>query len=86
MLDHNALQSASDLLYAQWMALGRIDHLPAACRPSTRAEGYAIQALLEQRSAAPLYGWKIAATSAVVNPALVPKTIDPIVSPTKRAN
>lgn len=64
MLDHNALQSASDLLYAQWMALGRIDHLPAACRPSTRAEGYAIQVLLEQRSAAPLYGWKIAATSA----------------------
>jgi 2-keto-4-pentenoate hydratase len=31
-------------------------------RPATREEGYAIQALLELRSARPLYGWKIAAT------------------------
>ena len=32
-------------------------------RPRTRQEGYAIQARLEARSAAPLFGWKIAATS-----------------------
>ena len=32
-------------------------------RPATRADGYAVQATLEARSAAPLYGWKIAATS-----------------------
>lgn len=37
--------------------------LPEAIRPGTREEGYAIQALLEKRSASPLYGWKIAATS-----------------------
>jgi 2-keto-4-pentenoate hydratase len=37
--------------------------LPEAIRPNTRAEGYAIQALLEKTSAKPLYGWKIAATS-----------------------
>src|SRR5688572_17600905 len=33
-------------------------------RPRTREEGYAVQARLEERSAAPLFGWKIAATSA----------------------
>ena len=32
-------------------------------RPANRAEGYAIQGLLERRSAFPLFGWKIAATS-----------------------
>jgi 2-keto-4-pentenoate hydratase len=37
--------------------------LPEAIRPATREEGYAIQALLEGRTAFPLYGWKIAATS-----------------------
>ena len=37
--------------------------LPDPLRPATRAEGYAIQALLEGRGAKPLYGWKIAATS-----------------------
>ena len=42
---------------------GVIRELPADCRPRTREEGYAIQALLEQRTQAPIYGWKIAATS-----------------------
>jgi 2-keto-4-pentenoate hydratase len=32
-------------------------------RPRDRAEGYAIQAALENYSAASLFGWKIAATS-----------------------
>jgi 2-keto-4-pentenoate hydratase len=40
-----------------------IASLPKELRPSTRSEGYAIQAHLEQRSNAPLFGWKIAATS-----------------------
>ncbi len=38
-------------------------HLPDDMRPATRAEGYTIQARLEAHTAAPLYGWKIAATS-----------------------
>lgn len=54
---------ASDLIFAAWDAGRTIPGLPTACRPASRAEGYAIQALLEQRSAHPLYGWKIAATS-----------------------
>ena len=33
-------------------------------RPATRLEGYAVQALIEAHSGAPLFGWKIAATSA----------------------
>jgi 2-keto-4-pentenoate hydratase len=37
--------------------------LPGDLRPATRADGYGIQAHLDRRSAAPLFGWKIAATS-----------------------
>ena len=37
--------------------------LPSGLKPESRAEGYAIQAHLEQHSPHPLAGWKIAATS-----------------------
>jgi len=37
--------------------------LPEELRPQTRSDAYLIQALLEQRSAKPVFGWKIAATS-----------------------
>jgi 2-keto-4-pentenoate hydratase len=39
--------------------------LPQDVRPDTRESGYAVQARLERRSAFPLFGWKIAATSTV---------------------
>lgn len=54
---------AHELLHRTWLEGGVIDELPEAIRPKTRAEGYAIQTLLEGKSAQPLYGWKIAATS-----------------------
>jgi 2-keto-4-pentenoate hydratase len=57
-------KSAADLLWDSWLEGRKLPGLPAALKPSTREEGYAIQAFLEQRSAAPLFGWKIAATSA----------------------
>lgn len=57
-------QAASDLLHAHWMNGTRIDGLPPALRPADEAQGYAIQKLIERRSAEPLFGWKIAATSA----------------------
>ncbi len=57
------LQAASDLLWNCWQRGERIASLPDECHPRTREEGYAIQAVLEQRSGAPLFGWKIAATS-----------------------
>ena len=57
------MQAAADTLWDNWTVVRRLAELPAAVRPATRAEGYAIQARLEHRSAFPLYGWKIAATS-----------------------
>ena len=64
MLSRDQLQAASDFLWRLWSEGRRIDELPAELRPTTRAEGYAVQALVEQRSGKPLFGWKIAATSA----------------------
>jgi 2-keto-4-pentenoate hydratase len=56
-------RETSDLLYGQWMRGERIGQLPIRLRPTSEEEGYAVQALLEPRSAFPLFGWKIAATS-----------------------
>jgi 2-keto-4-pentenoate hydratase len=63
MLTEQQQQSVSDTLWELWRHGRRVAALPADVRPTTREEGYAIQALLEARSAHPLYGWKIAATS-----------------------
>lgn len=57
------VESAANLLWQHWAAGSRLSELPATLRPASRAEGYDIQALLESRTAAPLFGWKIAATS-----------------------
>ncbi|HET9269102.1 MAG TPA: fumarylacetoacetate hydrolase family protein [Vicinamibacterales bacterium] len=57
------LLDASNLLWDHWTGERRLDQIPEPIRPSTRADGYAVQATLEQRSSAPLFGWKIAATS-----------------------
>jgi len=51
-------------LLRHWNEGTRLDALPEAMRPATRAEGYAIQAAIADSSPAPLFGWKIAATSA----------------------
>jgi 2-keto-4-pentenoate hydratase len=64
VLDARATQAASDLLFGHWRGGTVLDALPEALRPATRAEGYAVQARLEARSPRPLFGWKIAATSA----------------------
>ncbi len=56
--------SAATLLWDCWQQGRRLGSIPEDIRPRTREEGYAVQALLEERSAAPLFGWKIAATSA----------------------
>lgn len=62
-LDAGRLAAASALLYRLWTEGRHIAELPAELRPRTRMEGYRIQSLLERRSAARLFGWKIAATS-----------------------
>ena len=58
------MQEAADLVWQHWQQ--RHAAGPPAGRRCGRpraAEGYAVQARLEARSAAPLFGWKIAATS-----------------------
>ncbi|MFM0757328.1 2-keto-4-pentenoate hydratase [Paraburkholderia strydomiana] len=62
-MDNIAIQRASDLLYAHWIAGSVITELPIDIRPEIRSDGYAIQARLETKTQRQLYGWKIAATS-----------------------
>lgn len=64
-MNQASMQEAADLLWQHWQDQQRMDHLPDAMRPASRADGYAVQARLEARSALPLFGWKIAATSKV---------------------
>jgi 2-keto-4-pentenoate hydratase len=59
----NRIRAAADFLLKHLQTQTLCEALPAECRPLTRSEAYAIQALWEEQSARPLYGWKIAATS-----------------------
>jgi len=54
---------ACDLLYRHWLDGTVLDALPPALRPADRAAAYRIQAMIENYSSRPLFGWKIAATS-----------------------
>ena len=56
-------EAASELLLAHWREGRHIGELPPQLRPRSRAEGYAIQRLIEPPGARLLRGWKIAATS-----------------------
>ena len=58
------MRAACDLLYRNWQQETRLDALPPDLRPADRAEGYDVQAFLENHTGQPLFGWKIAATSA----------------------
>jgi 2-keto-4-pentenoate hydratase len=64
MLDQEKAEAAARLIADHWRSGRQMDALPPDLRPQTREEGYAIQAHLEQESAHPPFGWKIAATSA----------------------
>ncbi len=57
------LAEAAAFLLSHWRAGTKCQGLPEALRPEDRREAYAMQALLERSSPAPLFGWKIAATS-----------------------
>jgi 2-keto-4-pentenoate hydratase len=62
-MTNDALHEAANLLWQRWQAGEVIEGLPAHCRPRTRAEGYAVQAMLPAVSGCAVEGWKIAATS-----------------------
>jgi 2-keto-4-pentenoate hydratase len=64
MLTDHQIAEAARFITGHWRNATRCEHLPAHCTPQTRGDAYRIQALLEGESANPLYGWKIAATSA----------------------
>jgi 2-keto-4-pentenoate hydratase len=57
------LHQTSEYLLGHWRHETRCENLPADLQPSSKAEAYAIQSFMEQQSAVPLWGWKIAATS-----------------------
>ena len=63
MLDKNQIAAASKALHDHWQAGTKLDALEPSFRPRDRAEGYAIQAAIEDYTAGELFGWKIAATS-----------------------
>ena len=60
---NNKITSCSTFLLDLWHKQQRCAGLPVDLAPDSKAEAYAIQALIEQESAHPLFGWKIAATS-----------------------
>lgn len=62
MNDEN-MDSAARFLWDTWRAGKRVDAIPAAHRPRSRAEGYRIQARIARLSGQDVFGWKIAATS-----------------------
>ncbi len=57
-------QRAADLVWAKWQAGEVLDAFEPDLQPRSRTDGYAIQARLAAKSAQPIIGWKIAATSA----------------------
>ena len=64
MLDPTTTREAARLLLDCWQSNRTVPQLPQHCRPSSRAEGYAIQREMLSQSARRRFGWKIAATSS----------------------
>lgn len=55
---------AAEILWQARLAQGRLSALPADCKPATLDDGYAVQDAMAVLAGAPIFGWKIAATSA----------------------
>ncbi len=62
-MQEQAIDKAAETIWQLWQQGGVIGALPEAVRPANRAEGYAIQARLDEISGRTCVGWKIAATS-----------------------
>lgn len=59
-----AINKAARILWQARLAQNRLSALPADCKPATLAEGYAVQDAMAALVGQPIFGWKIAATSA----------------------
>ena len=64
MLEEKAIAAASKTLHDHWRAGTKFSGLDDGLRPRDGIDGYAIQGHIEKYSTQPLFGWKIAATSA----------------------
>jgi 2-keto-4-pentenoate hydratase len=62
-MNQHKLSLASEQLWQSWQQGLVIEQIDESARPTSRIDAYAVQALLEAKSAKPLFGWKIAATS-----------------------
>lgn len=62
-MERDQIAAASRTLHDHWQAGTKLAALEQTQRPSSRADGYAIQAAIERYSTTHLFGWKIAATS-----------------------
>jgi 2-keto-4-pentenoate hydratase len=63
IMDQSQTAQAADFLWRTRIEQRRIEALPDRLRPSTLAEGYAIQDAMVASAAQPVAGWKVAATS-----------------------
>jgi 2-keto-4-pentenoate hydratase len=63
-MNKDELRRAAELLWKTRREERRIDHLPPELRPASLSEGYDVQDAMVAIAAQPVYGWKIAATSA----------------------
>jgi 2-keto-4-pentenoate hydratase len=63
-MDPAKASQAAEILWSAWRHGRRLEALPAACRPQSVAEGYAIQDALASNHGGEVIGWKIAATSS----------------------
>jgi 2-keto-4-pentenoate hydratase len=63
-MDLDKQRAACDMLYRHWQNGTRLENLPPDLQPADRAQAYRAQACIEDKSAQPLTGWKIAATSS----------------------
>ena len=62
-MDQQNRRDACAFLYRHWQLGSLCENLPEELRPADRAEAYRVQSQIEEYSAQPLAGWKIAATS-----------------------
>ncbi|WP_303980339.1 fumarylacetoacetate hydrolase family protein [Dongia mobilis] len=63
-MNKSAIDKAAGILWQARLSQGRLSALPADCKPATLGDGYAVQDAMAARAGSPIFGWKIAATSA----------------------
>ena len=62
-MNESAIAEAALLIWQHWSQGKQMSALPEHCRPSHRADGYAVQAEVARLSGQATVGWKIAASS-----------------------